>query len=299
MNIAVIQLIIFQLVLPIVFIIPFFKGPMRSKLEWIIQSLFTLSYLSWIFFSSPWDWFSYYLRFLWPVLFVLGLYLSWKKVRNEPFKITYTRSQKWSIGIYVLLALIFGMYHFSIFGGYGTDEKAVELDFPLKNGTYYVGQGGGSIQVNYHYAYLPQQFALDIVKLNAFGARAAGVYPNALEEYTIFGDELYSPCMGQVIEVRNDAPDLIPPNADPERPEGNYVKLYCENEEVDVFIAHMQEGSVDVTVGDTLQKGQFIGLVGNSGNTSEPHLHIHAERNGEGVPIHFNGKFLVRNSIVR
>lgn len=60
----------------------------------------------------------------------------------------------------------------------------------------------------------------------------------------------------------------------------------------------MQEGTVVVKEGESIQKGKPIGLVGNSGNTSEPHLHIHAEKNGEGVPIHFNGRFLIKNSLV-
>ncbi|WP_260412143.1 M23 family metallopeptidase [Alkalihalobacillus sp. TS-13] len=51
-------------------------------------------------------------------------------------------------------------------------------------------------------------------------------------------------------------------------------------------------------VGGFVKKGEEIGLVGNSGNTSEPHIHIHAGKDGKGVPIRFNGRFLVRNSLV-
>lgn len=50
-----------------------------------------------------------------------------------------------------------------------------------------------------------------------------------------------------------------------------------------------------------------MGLVGNSGNTGEPHLHIHAQRpgsaiaplSGEPVPVRFGGRYLVRNDRVR
>jgi murein DD-endopeptidase MepM/ murein hydrolase activator NlpD len=48
-----------------------------------------------------------------------------------------------------------------------------------------------------------------------------------------------------------------------------------------------------------VKEGQRIGRVGNSGNTSEPHLHIHAERDGAGVPLRFDGRFPVRNDLVR
>ncbi|MEK5272086.1 M23 family metallopeptidase [Aeribacillus sp. FSL K6-8394] len=54
-----------------------------------------------------------------------------------------------------------------------------------------------------------------------------------------------------------------------------------------------------VNKGAKVQEGQQIGNVGNSGNTTEPHLHIHAERDGREVPIRFNGRFLVRNQLVR
>ncbi|MGE7916039.1 M23 family metallopeptidase [Lysinibacillus xylanilyticus] len=54
-----------------------------------------------------------------------------------------------------------------------------------------------------------------------------------------------------------------------------------------------------VEKGEKVTTGQILGKVGNSGNTSEPHLHIHAEKNGKGVPITFNDRFLVRNSLVR
>jgi murein DD-endopeptidase MepM/ murein hydrolase activator NlpD len=68
-------------------------------------------------------------------------------------------------------------------------------------------------------------------------------------------------------------------------------------------MAHLQSGSVAVAEGDNIQSGDRIGAVGNSGNTAEPHLHIHAQRagtadaplSGEPLPIRIDGRFLVRN----
>jgi murein DD-endopeptidase MepM/ murein hydrolase activator NlpD len=75
---------------------------------------------------------------------------------------------------------------------------------------------------------------------------------------------------------------------------------------VKVLLAHMGTGSVLVRPGQGVTTGQALGVIGNSGNTSEPHLHVHAERGGrpgawgegEGVPILFEGKFLCRNDLV-
>ena len=74
-----------------------------------------------------------------------------------------------------------------------------------------------------------------------------------------------------------------------------------------MLVAHLRKHSVRVTVGDVVAAGDPLGEVGNSGNTSEPHLHIHAERGGEpgvildgsSVPITIEGRFLVRNSVFR
>ncbi|MER7464077.1 hypothetical protein [Streptomyces sp. NPDC097981] len=38
-----------------------------------------------------------------------------------------------------------------------------------------------------------------------------------------------------------------------------------------------------------MHTGQLLGEVGNSGNSSEPHLHIHAEREGVGLDLRFTG----------
>src|SRR3712207_8545465 len=42
-----------------------------------------------------------------------------------------------------------------------------------------------------------------------------------------------------------------------------------------IFYAHLQRGSVEVEVGDEVQAGDQLGLLGNTGNSSAPHLHFH------------------------
>lgn len=63
------------------------------------------------------------------------------------------------------------------------------------------------------------------------------------------------------------------------------------------ILAHLEKGSVNVSVGDYVEQGMLIGKVGNSGTTSEPHLHIQHQRNNpidmkiaicaEGLPVQF------------
>ena len=50
-----------------------------------------------------------------------------------------------------------------------------------------------------------------------------------------------------------------------------------------LMMAHLSPGSIQVKVGDHVKQGQPIARVGNSGNTTEPHLHIQAQTIGTGI----------------
>jgi murein DD-endopeptidase MepM/ murein hydrolase activator NlpD len=114
-----------------------------------------------------------------------------------------------------------------------------------------------------------------------------------------------SPCDGIVAAAEDGFLDYSPPEQDPEHRAGNYIAI--EYNGATIYLAHLMKGSVCVKPGDHICKGQVLGCVGNSGNTTEPHLHIHAEEglyagqfSGKpGIPIRFNGKFLVRNDHVK
>ncbi|WP_455675396.1 M23 family metallopeptidase [Pradoshia sp.] len=298
MIVTMIQGIFFQVILPAVFIATLWGGIKKSKLDWLVQSLFTTFYISWLFMTAPWDFLTYYLRYIWVLLLIGALILSYLKVRRKPFRAPFEKGEKWSFALNLFLAGVFGLYNVLAISGLWTDEKAIELEFPLKEGVYYIGQGGAHVQVNYHHAYESQQYAIDIVKLDKWGVRATGIYPGENSKYRIYGDGVYSPCTGEVLEAEEKLPDLSPPQTNPEKAAGNHVTLQCEDADARVLIAHMQQDSLTVEEGDQVKAGEKLGLVGNSGNTSEPHVHIHAEKDGVGIPIKFNGRFLVRNDLV-
>ena len=288
-----------SIVLPAVFIGILWRSAFKSKLEWLLDALTTVLLVAWLFQSNNWSWVGYYFRYLWVALLIAALIYSWKKIRDMPFTTKYTGSQKITIGIYTFLVFIFGSNNVSVFTSYTVEQEAIELAFPLNEGTYYIGHGGDHVQMNYHQAHEGQKFALDILKLNKLGTRANGIYPKELTKYAIYGDDLYSPCNGIVVGMRNDLPDMTPLEMDPEHAEGNHVTLVCEQHEATILIAHMQQDSIVVAEGDEVKTGQLLGKIGNSGNTSEPHLHIHAEVDGVGVPLVFDGRFLVRNNLMK
>jgi murein DD-endopeptidase MepM/ murein hydrolase activator NlpD len=143
------------------------------------------------------------------------------------------------------------------------------------DGLWYTFWGGPDALHNYHVDAPPQRHAFDfLIWKNGSTFKGDGT---AREDYYAYGQPVLAPADGEVVVVVNDLPEVLPQvETDEEHPAGNHVVIrVAENEYL--FIAHMQPGSIQVSVGDTVQAGQMIGLVGNSGNTSEPHIHIHLQ----------------------
>lgn len=158
------------------------------------------------------------------------------------------------------------------------------LAFPFRDGIWYVGQGGGR-SLNHHFSIPEQRGALDLVALlPAGGSRRSG---KGLDAYVAYGAKLYSPCGGVVVSAADGLPDQEPGLSRYGPLYGNHVVIDTGRELVK--LAHLRPGSVQVTTGQTVETGQLLGEVGNSGNTSEPHLHIHAERDGLGLDLKFVG----------
>ncbi len=145
---------------------------------------------------------------------------------------------------------------------------------------------------------------MDVVRLDRMGLRARGLLSDNPRAYVTFGQPVTAPCAGHVVVAADGAPDMSPPEPDRAHMAGNYVMLDCAG--VWVLLGHLQHGSVDVQNGQVVLTGDVLGRVGNSGNTSEPHLHIHAQQpgtdaepmSGEPLPVRLDGRYLVRNARV-
>lgn len=275
-----------------------------ARIEWALGAAVAAAYLLYVVLAGRWDWFGYGLRMLLPALLVVALVRGGRRVRHRPW--TRRLRARDLPGLLVMVGLL-GLFVYAdvrALGGRSHPGQAVPLAFPLRQGVYYVGGGGADRVINNHQAYPPQAYALDVVRLNGFGMRARGFQPRALERYTIFGDTVFAPCTGRVARAQDGLPDLPIGRRDPEHLAGNHLVLRCGDAKV--LLAHLLRGSVRVRTGTPVQQGQPLGRVGNSGNTSEPHLHIHTERGGSpagildgtGTPMRFDGRFLVRNSLV-
>ncbi|WP_339303508.1 M23 family metallopeptidase [Paenibacillus sp. FSL R5-0519] len=153
-----------------------------------------------------------------------------------------------------------------------TDDKLTktEFQFPMK-GEWYVFWGGQDVMSNYHYEHETQRYALDIVRTKEQSSYHGDAKEN--ENYHAFGEPLYAAADGTVVEIKNDIPDNVPGVMNPEEPAGNYVVIDHGNGEYSIT-AHIKKGSVSVQKGDKLKQGDLIGELGNSGNSSEAHLHF-------------------------
>ena len=93
--------------------------------------------------------------------------------------------------------------------------------------------------------------------------------------------------------LHNKIRDVAIGESDPLKPCGNYVAIEGAPGE-NVYICHLRKGSVTVAVGDVVAPGDPIGQVGNSGNTSEPHIHMHVQ---DGTSVFAGSVPLVFGSI--
>lgn len=291
-------LLIIQVLLPLSLVLIMYKAEPESRSNLILLALFIGSVIAPVLILGPQSWTSVWIGILIILLYLAALV---KQLNNLPDGWALEFGDNWkqivNVCTQILMTLVFLPICLWSLSGYTVEkEEALNLEFPLRDGIYIVGHGGNTPLINYHNATETQKYAIDISKLNVAGTRAWGIYPEELDRYAIFGDLLYSPCSGIVKDVTEGYEDVNPPNRGDGHPAGNHVVLSCDGAEV--YIAHLQQNSIRVDSADIVQAGDILGAVGNSGNTSEPHLHIHAERDEEGVPILFNDRFLVRNSLI-
>lgn len=153
-------------------------------------------------------------------------------------------------------------------------KSQTELSLPLK-GRWLVFWGGDTRALNHHHDVPAQRFAFDLVGVNEKGETHRGDGARN-EDYFCFGREILAPADGIVVEAIDGVRDNTPPSMNPYCLVGNCVVIQHRPNEVSV-LAHLQRGSVAVKAGESVKRGQLLGKCGNSGNSSEPHLHYHLQ----------------------
>jgi len=152
------------------------------------------------------------------------------------------------------------------------DRNKKPLALPFR-GAWFTHWGGDTKELNHHHDVPSQKFAFDFLVRDDKGSSFAGDGA-ANEDYYCFDKEILAPANGTVTDCITGVSDNSPGSMNPFSALGNAVFIRHARYEVSV-LAHLRRGSIRVKVGDSVKKGDVLARCGNSGNSSEPHLHYH------------------------
>jgi hypothetical protein len=153
-------------------------------------------------------------------------------------------------------------------------KHLTKFSLPFK-GKWLAFWGGDTRELNHHHDVPAQKFAFDLLGVDEKGETHRGDGTKN-EDYLCFGREILAPADGVVIEAIYGVRDNVPGVMNPYCLVGNCVVIQHRTNEISV-LAHFQRGSVLVKAGEQVKRGQLLGKCGNSGNSSEPHLHYHLQ----------------------
>ena len=175
------------------------------------------------------------------------------------------------------------------------DTYECEVDYILPfEGAWTALNGGTSRKLSHTWALANQRYAYDFVIMDDKGQTFEGNHKD-VESYFCYGENVIAPADGTVVKVsnkhRNSRPMRKIAVCDTSDPRGNFVIIQHAEKEFSL-LAQLLPGSVTVQAGDKVEQGEVIGKCGNSGNTSEPHLHFQLQSSktfltGAGLPIAF------------
>lgn len=178
-------------------------------------------------------------------------------------------------------------------GAYGFPGK--EADLRMNEYWYgYGGHGGGS----QFYAYDIKVVGWDD-KAKKWSSTFPGKDGSKNEDYRAYGKTVVSVCDGKVIDFGDGVKENIG-NSGGGSGGGNWFKINNGKETICYY--HMQPGSLNKSLmvkGANVKKGDKLGLLGNAGGSSEPHVHVHAiedaDKDGQGqwLPMNLSGIYVI------
>ncbi|MEO7654271.1 MAG: M23 family metallopeptidase [Sphingomicrobium sp.] len=135
----------------------------------------------------------------------------------------------------------------------------------------------------------PERFALDLVQIDAKNRTSEGDYKK-LANWPFFGAPIYSVADGTVVNAYDGVDEQVPgptPTGITTDNIGGNMMVVDIGSGAFAFYAHLQRGTQKAKLGETVKAGQVLGLLGNTGNSTAPHLHFHLM---DGVsPLNANG----------
>lgn len=208
------------------------------------------------------------------------------------FRLCKHKKIRWNVAC--LVPIIFLAYPITILFGISSitypskeyKEYDIKMQLPVENA---VLKGGKKYKA--HAIWPSECYAYDIL------VEPYGIDSDNLRDYGIYLADIVSPVMGTVIAVHDEEEDIAPNTDEFTSSLGNYIFIEIKETGTYLILAHLEKDSILVKVGDVVREGQTLGKVGNSGTTSEPHLHMQHQKNNpltmiypacsEGLPILF------------
>ena len=280
----------------------------------MLRSLALIGFCGLLVLAGMWAFPPWWTPYVLVALALLASFNAWRRLRGGSRAPGMTR--RWGeLAVSAAVLVVVGAGALAVTQGRQVPPDAVDIAFPLEPGRYLVVNGGHHALLNLHFMtlddpqyadYRGQSFAVDMIAVDRFGFRARNpLGADDPADYHIFGAEVRAPCDGTVIGAESEMVDHTVPERDTERLAGNHLLIDCGD--FIVLLAHLRQGSLEVGLGDTVTTGARLAEVGNSGQSGEPHLHVHAQRgtdpdaalSGAPLPVTFDGRFPVRNARLR
>ena len=184
---------------------------------------------------------------------------------------------------------------------------------PLKGDNWRVGNGPGDYTTSHQFVLtsagetrIPQRYAIDFQIVDDKGIILPTPLPASLTNEMFYGykEKVYAVADGVISAVKDSIPENTPKangaiitgyDMDATTVSGNYVTLKIGDAQY-VHYAHLVPGSIKVKTGDLIKAGDEIGLLGNSGNSTGPHLHFNftdgrSANDSHGLPYVFSSFF--------
>jgi hypothetical protein len=305
--------IVAQVLVPIGLLIWHGRGAAATISAAALRTALTAAYLVAIAQAGMWLMVPWLVALVYIVVFVVQLPGAVRRTHGLPWWPRARSPRLRLVGLCALTVATMALTAVALASRRPPSDHVVDLDFPLTHGHFVIANGGSKSLTNAHLQtltaerfrnYRGQSFGVDIVALNGLGMRASSFAAGDPRTYVIFGQPIHAPCSGRVLRSEDGHPDMAPPQPDREHMAGNFVFIDCDG--THVLLGHLQQGTLRVLPGASVTLGDVLGQVGNSGNSNEPHLHIHAQRpagsdqflSGDPLPLRLNGRFLTRNDHV-
>lgn len=224
-----------------------------------------------------------------PSLFMAQYYLSALASTLNPFQLFQQMQQ------------VFGQigaerrYAKASYPSIDTFEPMVQYTLPF-GGEWLVVNGGVTPSTSHSWDIITQRYAYDFVKL-AEGLQRHEGNGRLLTDYACYDQPILAAAPGTIVIVRDGIRDWPHPGV-------GFIDLFCRDfrgnhviiqhaENEFTVYAHLIPGSITAQVGDRVQRGQQIGRCGNSGHSTEPHLHFHLQDRADfftsvGLPVSFS-----------